>query len=259
MKILRILGLIFTKLGLSIGIMCLLLSYILGEFIVSRFTTALVMEESTAQILESSGIDSGKLDKIISSKEAKELIDKYINPFLNDEIDVSDVNIGFDLINFIKNNESKIEEIIGEEINILEFENYLVSEEIDKVNEIYKEAVSLMHKDVPKEVKSIISGVKYFFSDEFRNVMFCGSIISLILTILLQWSYYVWIRTLGNTFIWCGLICCSICGLSNLTLLETISLNNLSNNIYIPLIVFAGGIVLLIVYFLIKKRNLNEV
>ena len=85
MKILRTLGLIFTKLGLSIGIMCLLLSYILGEFIISSFTTALVVEESTAQILESSGIDSGKLDKIISSKEAKELIDKYINPFLNDE------------------------------------------------------------------------------------------------------------------------------------------------------------------------------
>ena len=269
MKVLRIIGLIFTKLALSIGVMCLLLSYILGGFITNGFTTALVMEPSTVEILESSGIDSEKFSDIISSKEGKELIDKYISPFLNENIDVSNIDIGYDLMNFIRNNESKIEEMIGEEVNLDELENYLVSEEIEKVNETYKEAVKSVHKDVPKEVKSVISAVKYFFSDEFRKIMLAVSVVGLLLTALFQWSYYIWIRTLGNTLTWCGLIGCSICGLSNLTLLETISFfsslsqNGFASSIYIPLIVFLFGIILLIIYFfikkMIKKRGVNNV
>lgn len=268
MKGLKFIGLLISKLGLSIGVMCLLLSYSLNGFINGGVTSVLVNNPMTVEIFETSGIDTEKVQEFVESEEIQVLIDKYVNPLLEGNVDISSVNIGYDLLEFIRENREKIESVTGAELPMEDIEVYLQGEEIEQINEAYKEAAVQIQDSVPTEVKETVSGVRYFFSEEFRNIMLIVSVVGLILTALLQWSPYIWIRTLGNTLTWCGALVVVFGSLVSILLSGMFAEAGMSVNftkcLYSSLIVFGIGVVLLIVYGIIKKlvgkrAKVNEV
>lgn len=260
MKALRIIGLIITKLGLSIGVMCFILSFALDGVVSSGVTSVLVSNPAIGEVLNEAGIESEKVQEVIESEEVQGLIDKYVEPVLEGNVDVSDVDIGHDLLELIRENQEEIETIVGEEIPMEQIEGYLQSDEMKQFTETYKDTVEQVQENVPVEVKESVNSVRYFFTDEFRYIVLGVSVLCLILVGLLQWSLYVWIRTLGNTLTWCGVLVGAFVGLGSILVSGMASFMgtgmkiDLSNGLYSALISVVSGILCLIIYAVIKKN-----
>lgn len=259
MKILKTIGLVIFKLGLSIGIMSLLLSFSIKSFVKESTFLVLSSNKEAIEVFENMGIDSDKVQKFVESEETQEFISSYVTPIFEGNVDVNNINIGNDILDFVKNNENKIESIIGKPLPIEQIEDYVNGADMEKINETYKNVVVNISENVPTEIKNTISVGGYFLSVEFRLLIVGWCLISLVVIALLQWSIYLWIRTLGNTMTWCGVMLILLSVVGSLFVTGMFNVMNVQFNLnfidlfYSSLAAIISGVICLIIYGVIKK------
>lgn len=264
MKFLRTMGLIIFKVGLSIGVMCLLLSFSIRSFVKESTSIVLSNNSQVVEAFDSMGIESNKIQEFMKSEEAQEFIISYVSPVLDGNIDLDNVDIGSDILEFVKSNEAQIEDIIGEPLPMEQIEDYVSSKDMDKLNEAYKTVVVDISKNVPTEVKNTISVFGYFLSVEFRLLIVGWCLFTLIVIALLQWSFYLWIRTLGNTLTWCGVLLSLIPIVGSLFVTGMFNVMNVQFELdfedafYSSLVAIIIGVVCLVIYVVIKKVITKE-
>lgn len=301
MKVLKIMGLVIAKIALVItvllfmislsasfvlenGISSLLLSGLpnVGENIQQRNFTAeqvvssnqpvngVELEKVYNQVLEDLGITEEQLMKILESPVVKDLINEFVDTVLEDIStgDTSDFDLGEKILDFVEDNKSEIEELIGEEIPMEKIEEFANSKEVSEFNEQYKEAIGTVSGNIPAPVKGIVKVIENFISEDFRNICLIVGVVLLVVIALLQWSWYKWIRTLGNTIWGCGLFIFIISLFGNFfsaVLTNMLGLNALQfgKALGYSAITIGIGLALLVVYFVIKKvtkgGNNNEI
>lgn len=268
MKVLKTICLIIFKLVLFIGVMCLLLSFSMKKLVINSVSSIVVNNNETIQMLEDVGIEREKVQEFVENKKTQEFITSYINPIFEGNVDLENVNIGEDLLVFVKENQSMIEDLIGQPLPMEEIEAYATSENIEKVNEVYKEAVVDVQEDMPSEVKKTVSTFSYFVSNQFRLGVLVICLVAILIIVIMQRPIYTLIKTIGNTLTWCGLLVGGVTGFGSLLITSLFSDMNytfdFSNGIYSSLISFGSGILFLIIYMIVKKKikckeNRNEI
>lgn len=299
MKVLRILGLIFTKIALVISVLLFMLSlctsFVLENGISSlligglpNFGESLQRKELTIenveqleeidlnevynQVLNEIGISEEQLLNILESPVAKELVSEFVDTVLDDVTsgDTSDFNLGEKVLDFVTDNQSEIESVIGEPLPMEKIENFASSDEVSNFNEQYKNVMSAVSGKIPTPLKGVIEFVEEFISEDFRVACLIVGLVSLLLTALLQWSAYKWIRTLGNTTLGVGIFTFIISLIGNIfssaiaALLRFGGALGFGKAVWSSAICGGTGIILLIVYAIIKKcaekkENKNEI
>lgn len=293
MKVLRILGLIFTKIALVISVLLFMLSlctsFVLEKGISSlligglpNFGESIQRKELTVEnvekleeidlnaiyndVLNKVGITEEQLLNILESPVAKELVSEFVDTVLEDVTsgDTSDFNLGEKVLDFVTDNQSEIESVIGEPLPMEKIEEFSNSSEVSKFNEQYKNVMSAVSGKIPTPLKGAIEFVEKFISEDFRVACLIVGLISLVLTVLLQWSLYKWIRTLGNTTLGVGIFTFIISLIGNIfssafaALLRFNGTLGFGKAVWSSAICGGTGIILLIVYTIIKKYAVKK-
>ena len=228
MKVLKVLGLVFSSIAFSVA-MILFFSSLYASYVLEDGITNLLLgggpkivegiqrrevesievseidvEQVYNEILDSLGITEEQLIRIASSPVVKDLASEFVDEVLNDITtgETSDFDVGKKVVDFVVEHQKEIEEVVGQPIPIDKLEEFAESEEVKNFNEQYKTVISTVSGQIPAPIKNIINTIERFISKEFRiGCLIVGGIL-LVLIALLQWSLYKWIRTLGNNILW---------------------------------------------------------
>lgn len=247
--------LFISKSMLVISVISLVISFSVSSFINKGITSIVFYNFFNTDIFKELDIDEEKIESITRLEDSKKLINNYTNIIFENKTVVENININNDLLEFIKNNEDAIEKVIGQDISITDITEYIENEKNDTITEAYKTIVVETKEEIPTD----ISNVKFLFDNNFRLIMFIIATVGLIFTILLQWSSYMFLKTLGNTLIWSGLSVIILNGLGSIFINGILSrINseysvNFTNILFTSLIVVGIGIILLIIYVLTIK------
>lgn len=228
MKVLKVLGLVFTSIAFSVAVICffssLYASYVLENGISNLLLgglptvsqniqrreieteeiTEIDVEQLYNEILDSLGITEEQLIQIVSSPVTKELASEFVEEVLSDITtgDTEDFDVGQKVLDFAIEHQGELEELIGQPIPIDKLEAFAESDGVKNFNNQYKEVLSIVSGQIPTPIKKIITTIEQFISREFRNGCLIVGAILLLLIALLQGSLYKWIRTLGNNILW---------------------------------------------------------
>lgn len=228
MKVLKVLGLVFTSIAFSVAVICffssLYASYVLENGISNLLLgglptvsqniqrreieteeiTEIDVEQLYNEILDSLGITEEQLIQIVSSPVTKELASEFVEEVLSDITtgDTEDFDVGQKVLDFAIEHQGELEELIGQPIPIDKLETFAESDGVKNFNNQYKEVLSIVSGQIPTPIKKIITTIEQFISREFRNGCLIVGAILLLLIALLQGSLYKWIRTLGNNILW---------------------------------------------------------
>ena len=206
MKIFKKIVLGLLNLILFSLVFMLVFSFSLKNFFSEAFFSSLVREKLSSELTSDLEEDS-KIKEVLESKEANEFIDDYINKTLDGIVDtssLSDINMGDDLLTFIKENKSRLEEEIGASIPMDKVEELLQSDSYKKLESSYRESVKEVSYSVPESQKKLIKLYNFILSVKFKIIVSILMIIILILMALLEKSLYKWLKYLGVAAILSG-------------------------------------------------------
>lgn len=256
----------------------LLLCVFLG---ILSFMTTKIVKEGISSVIDNKlsslpvyaelGLDSDKLIEFVEKDEVREFVLGYIDPILGEEIDVNNVNIGKDILVFVQEHKTELEEITGQTIEISQVEELVNSQEMIELNGKYIDMVTETSGMVPVEVKDMVYAYGFFFTDNFRKLMLIVGIISIVFVVLLERSIHKWMKSVGGTLVGCGvlmfvslLVCSSvITQVFKLMNMGVISFN-FKNGYICSGGVLIFGIVLICIYNSLERRErersiLNEI
>ena len=145
-----------------------------------------------------------RIKEILNSKEVEELIDKYLDITINsmvDEENLDEVNIEKDILDYLKDNKETISEIVGEEVTDEMIEEAIKENDSKELTHYYKETIKNTRNNLTTTEKAVLKGYKLLISKTFHILLLIGILIDLVLTAILQKSFYKWIKTLAKSFI----------------------------------------------------------
>lgn len=152
------------------------------------------------------GFDSEKLSEFIEKEETMTFVIEHINPILGDDIDINNVDLGEDIYNFVEDNKVEIEEITGQEINMLYVRLIVESPMMQDVNAKYVDTITETSGNVPVEVKNMVYAYGFFFTDGFRIAMIVLAFVSILGVILIERSYHKWLKSVGGVLLGSGIM-----------------------------------------------------
>ena len=125
---------------------------------------------------------------------------------LGDEVDINSIDLSEDIYQFVEENKSELEEITGQEINMLYIRLIVESPMMQDVNAKYIDTITETTGNVPVEVKNMVYAYGFFFTDGFRIAMIVLAIVSIIGVILIEKSYHKWLKSVGGVLLGSGVI-----------------------------------------------------
>ncbi len=149
-----------------------------------------------------------RIQEILNSKEAQELMDKYLDLTVDgmlDEESLDEITIEEDLLNYLKENKELISEVVGEEVTDEMIDEAASGMETKEISNAIKKAIANNSRNLTTTEKTVLKGYKLFISLEFKLLILAIIIIDLFLIALLQKSYSKWIKTLGSALITSGI------------------------------------------------------
>ena len=173
---------------------------IFSQNIVSTAVTSGILESFNDEVLKDNTKLNDKVNSLIYDDNTQELINKYIDTTLNSLVDeevLETLNIEKDIIDYIKTNETKIEETFDVEIT---------DEVYNKLTNEFVTTIKKSKEKLPASGTKIIKGFSFFVSLKFKLILFSMMAIILLLIALLQKSVHKWIKTLSTSSIISGLI-----------------------------------------------------
>ena len=266
------------KLVLNLCVFSLLMVFTFGGMLQDGISSFIVNNKVVDEMFAEMGVESSDVYELVKSDEVKEFVSGYINPILGESVDIENVNIGSDLVKFVTENKSMIEAKLGKEIpmdKVVEFAN---SEDVNRVNDTYRDIITQTSSDIEGEdnvavleVPKVFEMIKFLSSKEFKNMLIFGCLISVVFVMLIEKSFYSWMKSTGKTLAGCGFIIGIMSFLGSILVSKVFNVLGLGsvtvdskNTLIIGIITFVIGIILLIVHSKVnrhveERRALNEV
>lgn len=249
------------KVILLVCVFFLLLSFSVNGMIKDGISSVVNSNLDVIPELNEIGIDGEKIAELMEDEEVQELVMEYVEPVLGGEVDIENVNIGEDIFEFVNENKSKIEEVVGQPIDMEKVEEFTRSEEMNKINDQYKDVVIQTSGEVPVEVKNMVYTYGFFFTTQFRSLMTGIIVLAIVVIMIIEKSFHSWMSSVGKTLTGCGILLgvFVFAGSTILTkVLETFEFGTISfdykNGLICAVISVVLGIILMIVYSMIEKR-----
>lgn len=231
---------------------------LIKQIIKEEFLTTDFQTDSKALLTENE-----KINDLLESKEAQEIVDKYlditIDCFIDEEKNV-EVTIEEDLLNYLKNNKKFVEEKLGVEVTnemIAQAKEQLESKELSN---IFKQSINNSKNSMPKEAKTILKIYKYLISLQFQLILIAIILLDILLIAVLKSSLYKWLSTLGYTSIVAGigLLIMSLIVKITIISISTLQEVSLSSLITAGIILILFGIILIIIKKILDIKLVKE-
>lgn len=259
-----------------IALLTIVLLNLLVVFTVSLNLQKMVKEDLIKQIIKeeflttdfqtdskTSLTENEKINDLLESKEAQEIVDKYlditIDSFIDEEKNV-EVTIEEDLLNYLKNNKKFVEEKLGVEVTnemIAQAKEQLESKELSN---IFKQNINNSKNSMPKEAKTILKIYKYLISLQFQLILIAIILLDILLIAVLKSSLYKWLSTLGYTSIVAGigLLIMSLIVKITIISISTLQEVSLSSLITAGIILILFGLILIIIKKILDIKLVKE-
>lgn len=206
MKILKKILIILCNMFLLLSVFLGVVSYVATNAIREGISSVVNDKLSSIPGYQLLGFDSEKLSEFIEKEETMTFILEHINPMLGDEVDINSIDLSEDIYQFVEENKSELEEITGQEINMLYIRLIVESPMMQDVNAKYIDTITETTGNVPVEVKNMVYAYGFFFTDGFRIAMIVLAIVSIIGVILIEKSYHKWLKSVGGVLLGSGII-----------------------------------------------------
>lgn len=206
MKILKKILIILCNMFLLLSVFLGVVSYVATNAIREGISSVVNDKLNSIPGYQLLGFDSEKLSEFIEKEETMTFILDHINPMLGDEVDINSIDLSEDIYQFVEENKSELEEITGQEINMLYIRLIVESPMVQDVNAKYIDMITETTGNVPVEVKNMVYAYGFFFTDGFRIAMIVLAIVSIIGVILIEKSYHKWLKSVGGVLLGSGVI-----------------------------------------------------
>jgi hypothetical protein len=206
MKILKKILIILCNMFLLLSVFLGVVSYVATNAIREGISSVVNDKLSSIPGYQLLGFDSEKLSEFIEKEETMTFILEHINPMLGDEVDINSIDLSEDIYQFVEENKSELEEITGQEINMLYIRLIVESPMMQDVNAKYIDTITETTGNVPVEVKNMVYAYGFFFTDGFRIAMIVLAFVSILGVILIERSYHKWLKSVGGVLLGSGIM-----------------------------------------------------
>lgn len=207
--------------------------------------------------------DDPRIQEMLMSPEIQGLMEQYLDTTVNgliDENNIDDIALEQDMLKFIKENRSVIEEKAGKEITDDMIEKAMEQVESKDMSRAYKQSIMNASKNMSSTEKEMLKGYRFLISPELRMIILVVIIIDLVLIMVVQASLYKWIATLAISLLISGVGTIAASIITKGVIRKKTNFDNfdMSSLTQTGIIIALSGLVILIIYIailkLIKKR-----
>lgn len=207
--------------------------------------------------------DDPRIQEMLMSPEIQGLMEQYLDTTVNgliDENNIDDIALEQDMLKFIKENRSVIEEKAGKEITDDMIEKAMEQVESKDMSRAYKQSIMNASRNMSSTEKEMLKGYRFLISPELRMIILVVIIIDLVLIMVVQASLYKWIATLAISLLISGVGTIAASIITKGVIRKKTNFDNfdMSSLTQTGIIIALSGLVILTVYIvilkLIKKR-----
>ena len=202
--------------------------------------------------------DNEQIRELLNSKEVQELLEKYLDQVVNDltyEENIDDINLEQDMLEFLNNNKSTIEELVGKEITEDMIKDATDQLDTKDLSNSYKQTIINARSNMSDSEKMVLKGYSILISNKLRIIVFILIVLDLLLIALIQKSVYKWIKILGASLLISGIGSIIISFVVKIIVKSLASIDsfNMGNLLNSGIIISIVGILILIIYYLLNK------
>ena len=202
--------------------------------------------------------DDPRIQEMLMSPEIQGLMEQYLDTTVNgliDENNIDDLALEQDMLKFIKENRSVIEEKAGKEITDDMIEKAMEQVESKDMSRAYKQSIMNASRNMSSTEKEMLKGYRFLISPELRMIILVVIIIDLVLIMVVQASLYKWIATLAASLLISGVGTIAASIITKGVIRKKTNFDNfdMSSLTQTGIIIALSGLVILTVYIVILK------
>ena len=202
--------------------------------------------------------DNEQINEILRSKEVQDLVTKYLDltiESINDDDSLNEIDIEKDMMQYIRDNKSVLEEKIGMEITeemIQKTEEQMQEQEVSKN---LKEAIKETRNNLTEKQKKTLKGYSLLTSLKLKIILMLLMIIDCTFIFLLQKEDYKWVYVIANSVFSAGvgILLMSVIAKIIISKMASIQILKLSILITHGITEIVIGLIIMISYKIIRK------
>lgn len=256
-----LIGCIFFM-AISLNLKKILINGVIKETIVESVIPKSYSESGEKVVITEEQIkeitDDPRIQEILMSPEIQGLMEKYLDTTVNgliDENNIDEIALEQDMMNFIKENRSVIEEKAGKEVTDEMIERAMEQVESKDMSRAYKQSIMNASRNMTTTEKEVLRGYRLLISPEFRIILLVIMIIDLVLIAVVQGSFYKWISSLGTSLLISGAGTMAASVITKKIVAQKTGFNNFdtSSLMQTGIIILVSGLIIVIVYNVISR------
>lgn len=256
-----LIGCIFFM-AISLNLKKILINGVIKETIVESVIPKSYSESGEKVVITEEQIkeitDDPRIQEILMSPEIQDLMEKYLDTTVNgliDESNIDEIALEQDMMNFIKENRSVIEEKAGKEVTDEMIERAMEQVESKDMSRAYKQSIMNASRNMTTTEKEVLRGYRLLISPEFRIILLVIMIIDLVLIAVVQGSFYKWISSLGTSLLISGAGTMAASVITKKIVAQKTGFNNFdtSSLMQTGIIILVSGLIIVIVYNVISR------
>ena len=216
----------------------------------------IITEETIKQVT-----DDEQIQELLNTKEIQDLMYKYLDITIDGLIDeeaINEIEIEKDILEYLKENKSEIEKVVGQEIEedmIKQTEKQMETKDITKS---YKQSINNARMRMTTTEKSVLKGYKTLVSIKLKIIVIIFIIIIAIILAIIQKSLEKWLKNIGNSSIMSGILIIVMSITVNLVVNKIANLNSFqtTNLLFTGIMILIIGLLFLIGSKIVK--NIKE-
>lgn len=254
-------GLLIIILINLIGILAI--SFNLKTIIINGVIKETVKQQITSKdysngILANEITDNEAVQEILNSQEVQELLNKYLDTVVDgliDEENLDKIEIEKDMLNFLKENKSVLEEKIGADITDEMIEDAGKQLQEQDMSNAVKQSLSNASRNMSEKEKTVLKGYKFLISFEFKLIVFTLIILVILIIAIIQKSFYKWIKSLGKAMLISGIGLVIISVTVNYIVSNMANIDNFKTTILLNngIVLIIAGLTIVIFYIIITN------
>lgn len=252
-------------------ILLLTINFDLKKVIVDGVITEVIKYQIASNIYKSGNkekqkieykTDNEQINEILESDEVQDLINKYLDLTVESMVDddsIDEIKIEEDVMNYIKENKKVLEEKIGIEITDEMIEQTKEQAEEQDISKSIIESIKKTRENLTSTQKNVLKGYGLLTSIKLRITLIVMILISCILLFLLQMKKFKWLKSISSSVITAGILISAASIIVKVIVSKWSKIEILKTSILLKhgLIEIGIGLIILIIYFILKKISIT--
>lgn len=177
-------------------------------FIEKGLMEILINSDEVTGFFDDAGVSKEKVQNVMSDEVVNEffhgLIENFLYDFSHGEV-IKNKNLVVKLKTFVIDNRKHLEDVIGYKIHDEFIDSIGNFKEISEIDMKYADLISVSKEYIPSSTRNIMITIYDLSKISYTTIMIVCLVILLGIVIVLHWSYYEWLKSVGTDLIGCGI------------------------------------------------------